>query len=181
MVESVIAGDSREWRICAADYFRDAPAGCDAKAFLRTSEAKLQELSVEMKDDLIVVKLVPATSAELPTGEGFLIVRLEKGEDFAYRQSQVLGRINVLPGIEHGDFDSRSEAQQCLEQAKKALADYTQGRSRVRSYTIGTRSLTFNSAQELMDLVKYWQQQVYLEECAKTGDDPRRMLTEFVP
>ena len=51
----------------------------------------------------------------------------------------------------------------------------------MRSYTIGTRSLTFNSAQELMDLVKYWQTQVYLEECARADVDPRRMLAEFVP
>ena len=179
MVESVIAGDSAEWMLRTADRFGCAPADAAVKAFLRIN-GSLTELAAERKDGLILIQLKPSVSEALQPGEAVLIVRLETagGE---YRRSEVIGKLLVKPGIEKGDFEHRSEAQICLEQAKKALADYTTGRSRVRSYTIGTRSLTFNSAQELMDLVKYWQTQVYLEECARADVDPRRMLAEFVP
>ena len=179
MVESVIAGDSAEWMLRTADRFGCAPEEATAKAFLRLN-GSLKELATERKDGLILIRLTPAVSGTLQPGEAVLIVRLETA-DGEFRRSEVIGKMLVKPGIENGDFEHRSEAQICLDQAKRALADYTSGRSRVRSYTIGTRSLTFNSAQELMDLVKYWQTQVYLEECARADVDPRRMLAEFVP
>lgn len=179
MVESVIAGDSAEWMLRTAERFQCAPAGAAAKAFLRINGG-LTKLAAERKDGLILIRLMPAVSETLQPGEAVLIVRLETA-DGEFRRSEVIGKMLVKSSIENGDFEHRSEAQICLEQAKKALADYTTGRSRVRSYTIGTRSLTFNSAQELMDLVKYWQTQVYLEECARADVDPRRMLAEFVP
>ena len=93
----------------------------------------------------------------------------------------VLETFRVLKKVADADFDHRTEAERCLAQAEKALMDYTSnGRSRYRSYTIGSRTLSFNSAQELMDLVAYWRNQVYLEKCAASGADPRKMLVEFV-
>ena len=116
MVESVIAGDSAEWMLRTAERFRCVPADAAVKAFLRIN-GSLTELAAERKDGLILIQLKPSVSEALQPGEAVLIVRLETagGE---YRRSEVIGKLLVKPGIEKGDFEHRTEAQICLDQAK---------------------------------------------------------------
>lgn len=157
----------------------EAPQDSKIEALLRTFEGSLVNLETVEANGFMVAALMANVSESLPTGTTFLIVRLT-ADDF-YRRTMVLETFRVLKTVSDTDFDHQSEAERCLAQAEKALIDYTSnGRSRYKSYTIGSRTLSFNSAQELMDLVAYWRNQVYLEKCAASGVDPRKMLVEFV-
>lgn len=173
-VRAVLNGVCR-WSVAMGE----APQNPKIEALLRTSEGSLVNLIVVDADGLVTVTLTADVSETLPMGTTYLIVRLT-ADDF-YRRTMVLETFRVLKKVADADFDHRTEAERCLAQAEKALMDYTSnGRSRYRSYTIGSRTLSFNSAQELMDLVAYWRNQVYLEKCAASGADPRKMLVEFV-
>lgn len=181
MVETLIVGDSASWSFRLADFpvFSGAPESAQLSAFLR-SGGKLVRLKAEEIDGRISASLDPKASAELTVGEAFLLLRFVSETD-QYQKSAVVKELQVVPAVDDESFDHRTEAQKCLAQAEAALADFTKGGGRVKSYTIGTRSTTFNSLQELTDLVEYWRKRVYLETCAQQGIDPRRMLVEFVP
>lgn len=179
--KDIVAGDSRVWKLNRQRLLAmgEAPQTRRSKRSCARLKASLVNLIVVDADGLVTVTLTADVSETLPMGTTYLIVRLT-ADDF-YRRTMVLETFRVLKKVADADFDHRTEAERCLAQAEKALMDYTSnGRSRYRSYTIGSRTLSFNSAQELMDLVAYWRNQVYLEKCAASGADPRKMLVEFV-
>lgn len=179
--KDIVAGDSRVWKLNRQRLLAmgEAPQNPKIEALLRTSEGSLVNLIVVDADGLVTVTLTADVSETLPMGTTYLIVRLTADE--FYRRTMVLETFRVLKKVADADFDHRTEAERCLAQAEKALMDYTtNGRSKYKSYTIGSRTLSFGSAQELMDLVAYWRNQVYLEKCAASGADPRKMLVEFV-
>lgn len=179
VTKNIVPGDSKIWRLDRRQIFEaaGAPADVAMTAYLRTVEGKLIELEIEDKDELVVM-LSPEESESLKAGRVSLILRLASSNFF--RQSVVVDSLQVLPKIEEQGFDNRTEAERCLEQAEKALADFMSGAPSVRSYTIGSRSTTYSSVKELTDLVEYWRKRVYLERCAAAGVDPRTMLVEFV-
>lgn len=179
--KDIVAGDSRVWKLNRQRLLAmgEAPQHPKIEALLRTSEGSLVSLTAADDNGFVTVTLAADVSETLPMGTTYLIVRLT-ADDF-YRRTMVLETFRVLKKVADVDFDHRTEAEQCLAQAEKALMDYTtNGRSKYKSYTIGSRTLSFGSAQELMDLVAYWRNQVYLEKCAASGADPRKMLVEFV-
>lgn len=179
--KDIVAGDSRIWKLNRQRLLAmgEAPQNSKIEALLRTAEGSLVNLTAADADGLVTVTLAADASETLPMGTTYLIVRLTA--DDLYRRTMVIETFRVLKKVADVDFDHRTEAERCLAQAEKALIDYTSnGRSRYRSYTIGSRTLSFNSAQELMDLVAYWRNQVYLEKCSASGVDPRKMLVEFV-
>lgn len=181
VTKDIVAGDSRIWKLNRQRLLAmgEAPQNPKIEALLRTAEGSLVNLTAADADGLVTVTLAADASETLPMGTTYLIVRLT-ADDF-YRRTMVIETFRVLKKVADADFDHRTEAERCLAQAEKALIDYTSnGRSRYRSYTIGSRTLSFNSAQELMDLVAYWRNQVYLEKCSASGVDPRKMLVEFV-
>lgn len=179
--KDIVAGDSRVWNLNRQRLLAmgEAPQNPKIEALLRTSEGSLLNLTAVDANGLVIVTLAADVSETLPMGTTYLIVRLTADE--FYRRTMVLETFRVLKKVADADFDHRTEAERCLAQAEKALMDYTtNGRSKYKSYTIGSRTLSFGSAQELMDLVAYWRNQVYLEKCAVSGADPRKMLVEFV-
>lgn len=179
--KDIVAGDSRVWNLNRQRLLAmgEAPQNPKIEALLRTSEGSLVTLTAVDANGLVIVTLAADVSETLPMGTTYLIVRLTADE--FYRRTMVLETFRVLKKVADADFDHRTEAERCLAQAEKALMDYTtNGRSKYKSYTIGSRTLSFGSAQELMDLVAYWRNQVYLEKCSASGVDPRKMLVEFV-
>lgn len=174
MVEALYVGDSKSWVLSIP---KNLPADVKFEALLRTGGSKVDALESQREGFRLRVTLTPELSNTLLAGVAVLMLRLT-GEN--YQKCEIVDRFQIIPGINADDFDPRSEAEKCLQQAEQALADYTNGKSRVKSYTIGTRSLTFNSAQELFDLVNYWRRQVYFERCQKSGVDPHKRMVKFV-
>lgn len=75
------------------------------------------------------------------------------------------GSVKVLPDPRAitAPFDTRSDAQIALEAARAALAAWT---PTTKSYTIGDRSYTFNSPDEILSVISFWQSEVKREENA---------------
>ena len=174
MVEAIYVGDSKYWVLSIP---KNIPDDAKFEALLRSGGSKVQTLTSKREGSKLKVNLDPEVSKDLLHGIAVLMLRVT-GQ--GYQKCEIVDRFEILPGIDVETFDCRTEAEKCLEQAEKALADYTSGRSRVKSYTIGTRSLTFNNAQELLDLVDYWRKQVYFERCHKYGVDPYKKVVKFV-
>lgn len=179
VVQKLVAGDSRVWSLDRAALLREAqaPDSATAEAFIRTVDGKLANLEVETESSELALNLSSEVSATLQPGTASLIVRLVDGE---YRRTMVVGTFQVSAGMEDADFEHRSDAEKCLEQAERALSDFTKGRATYKSYTIGTRSITVASVGELVELVNYWRNRVYVEKCESRGMDPRKLLVEFV-
>lgn len=179
MVERIIAGDSREWVVNVHEHFQCVHPDAEPTAFIRTAAGHLVKVPANRHNETVRIALSPEASEKLPAGESILLMQMTYGD--SYRKTVALRDFRVVSAMTDKGFDYRTEAQRCLAQARAALADYTKGGVRVKSYTIGTRNMTYNSAKELMDLVEYWEKQVYLECCRRRGVDPRRMHVEFVP
>ena len=173
MVEAIYAGDSKCWVLSIP---KNLPDDAKFEALLRSGGSKVQTLKSKREGSKLTVNLDPETSKALLPGIVVLMLRVTATD---FQKCEIVDRFTVLPGLDDEGFDCRTEAEKCLEQAEKALADYTNGRSKVKSYTIGTRSLTFNNAQELFDLVNYWRKQVYFERCRKYGVDPYKKVVKF--
>jgi len=84
------------------------------------------------------------------------------------------------PRAAAGPLDLRTEAEIALAAAKAALAAWT---PTSRSYTIGERSMTFSSTEEVVAIVKYWEREVAKErraaDLAKGLADPRRLYVRL--
>ncbi|WP_281523779.1 hypothetical protein [Turicimonas muris] len=186
MVRKIFQGDSCVWKVPYSSltnikFFSD---NCQKVFSLRVQAGDDEPVIVELKiiedsnSEAIEVLLTDELSQKLPIGHGVLIAKLNNGAGF--QLTEIVDEVDILSNPNSKSFNSRSFAQRNLEQAQNALAIYTSTNGRVKSYTIGTRSTTFNSIGELKKLVDYWKAQVYLEECSKQGIDPRTYLAEFV-
>lgn len=95
-------------------------------------------------------------------------------------ESQQDNRIELLPDptVLVAGYDSRSLAVKALEDAQTALANFSSTGGRVKSYSIAGRSMEFDTAEELVRLVKYWENEVRKENAAKAvaagRPDPRK-------
>jgi hypothetical protein len=54
-------------------------------------------------------------------------------------------------------IDARTVAQKALADCEAALASFKSSGGKVQSYTIGTRSTTFHSIQDILALRRFWQ------------------------
>lgn len=92
------------------------------------------------------------------------------------------GSLTVLPNLFVGSatdaLDARSQAQKAYDDAKTALASFQASNGRVKSYQIAGRAMEFASSEELVVLVKFWENEVTKEAAANakaTGrPNPRR-------
>lgn len=75
------------------------------------------------------------------------------------------GQLKVVQGLlgASAGADNRSQAESALAAAKAALAAWTPS---TKSYTIGGRSMTFNSAGEIIQVISHWENEVRRERDA---------------
>ena len=92
------------------------------------------------------------------------------------------GSLTLLPNprTASAPLDLRSAARIALEQAKAALAAWS---PTMRSYTIGSRSMTFSSTAEILPVISYWKIEVQREEraarLAAGLPDPRKTFVRL--
>lgn len=95
------------------------------------------------------------------------------------------GTLSVEPDLTlaAAGYDARTTAQKALSDAEAALASFKASGGRVRSYTIGGRSMTFETAAELVALANYWRVRVAAEKHAAAAaqglGDPSKLLVRF--
>lgn len=183
MVETFMSGDSYEWKIDSRygvkDLYKLLP-NTRVRAFIRSigSMETFEATNTAVEKGYIGVFIDSVLSEKLPPGKATLLLRFENGEGF--RKTLIACNFEILPKAEDLNFDPRTNAQKCLDQARAALSKYTASGGRVKRYTIGSRSLEYSSASELQKLVDYWLWEVHLEECRRAGRDPRKVLVEFI-
>lgn len=180
MVE-IIAGDSHSWRLLPTRFIHPKEISPSAKwtAFFQTdkNEEKPIELEVRQQKEFLIIVLSPENSESMSEKSGDVLLRIS-GQDF--RKTFFIENVSIVPLGKSSPASFKSKARLNLEAAQRALETYTSSNGHVRSYTIGTRSMTFNSPQELFDLIEYWKKQVFLEDCRARGIDPHTLLVEFV-
>lgn len=80
-------------------------------------------------------------------------------------------------------YDPRTTAEIALEDAQTALASFQSTGGRVKSYSIAGRSMEFDSAGDLVELVGYWKAEVMRERATKAkrggAPDPRRITVRM--
>ena len=118
-----------------------------------------------------------ATTAAWTAGEYSWASWVETG---AERYQVDAGTVTLLPNPALATvYDSRSQAEIALADAKTALASFQASGGRVRRYSIGGREMEFDNGGELLQLVSYWQIEVTREQAAKAVAkglaDPRRI------
>jgi hypothetical protein len=120
--------------------------------------------------------------------DGDVIVDDAAGESVtivaANRRSHTVltGAIKLLanPRTSSAPLDLRTDAEIALAAAKAAFASWS---STTRSYTIGNRSMTFNSKAEIVQTISYWEMEVQREKRAarlRAGlADPRKAFVRL--
>lgn len=179
MVRKVYVGDSASWLLKKPrdKFFSEIPSGAELKASIKTSNGSMVVIDCVEDGDSITCLLKPDVSKNLDDGRAILFLTSSSNGDF--KKTIVVETFDVV-SILSSSFDGLSMARKCYEQARQALATFTSTNGRVKSYTIGSRSTTYNSVKELVDLVNYWALQVKAEEEANSGRDPFKKLIEFV-
>jgi hypothetical protein len=88
------------------------------------------------------------------------------------------GNVSILinPALATEAQDFSTQAERALAAAEAALAAWT---PTMRSYTIGGRSITFNTAAEILPIISYWKTAVQREQRSKKLSqglaDPRKL------
>lgn len=91
------------------------------------------------------------------------------------------GELTVEPDLAAvgANYDGRTLAEIALAQAKVAFSTFSQSGGRVRSYTIGHRSMTFDNLQEVQAQVTFWKKEVAVEKSIAGGGRDRTLHLRF--
>lgn len=76
-------------------------------------------------------------------------------------------------------YDGRTQAEKALADCKTALAVFQASGGRIKSYTIGDRTMQFQDEDKLLQLVDFWQAQVIRERNAADCGKSRHIFVRF--
>lgn len=126
------------------------------------------------------IEVAAATTAEWDAGNYSWAAYVENGSGESH--SLLSGSMRLLPDprVSSAPLDLRSDAQRALEEAETALSSWT---PTTKSYTIGGRSMTFNSTAEIIPIISYWKNKVQRENRAAAMSaglpDPRKTFVRL--
>lgn len=91
------------------------------------------------------------------------------------------GELTVEPDLASvgANYDGRTQAEIALAQAKAAFANFSASGGRVRSYTIGHRSMTFDNLADIKTQVDFWKKEVAVEKSIARGGVDRIIHLRF--
>lgn len=176
--ESIVAGDSASWY--------DGPCSPLRQRFDSTTYALSYELrgpavltlAGTVQDDGWAFALAPAISASLPPGRYlWAAIATAPGQRVTLAQGMLI--VKPDPAALAAGHDPRSQAQRALDDAEAALATFSKSGGRVKGYSIGTRSMQFDSASEILAIIDYWRRQVEQERSGGKGFGGRTLRVRF--
>ena len=171
-------GDSASWIEHTDIRWRTMPKIVDVKAVLKVGD-NIARLETKLVPQGLDLTLKSDESLRLSPGKGYIVCSFLNSEQGFAKTLVLSDEIQVLPSVSDPAFDPRTDAEKALAQAKEALRKFTQSNGKVKSYTIGTRTLQFRDIDELRKLVEYWEFEVIAERAARHGTDPRVSLVRF--
>ena len=107
---------------------------------------------------------VAAATTALWTAGRYSAVAWVAGDEGTHTVSSEIVTIQANPRTATVPLDLRSDASRALEAAEAALAAWS---PTTKSYTIGGRSMTFNSPAYILPIINYWKIAVQREERAE--------------
>ena len=169
----IVAGDSAIFTVPEYGAFTAAAASC--VVLLRGPGSVDINATAEAKG--WSAEMTAEESAALEDGLYTLFYRYTLGDS---QKTVRVGNVMVDPDptLIMG-YDGRSQARKALDDAKAALADFMANGGKAKSYTIGTRSVTYRDISEIKDAIAYWRAIVRQEEIAELGYDPYLKYARF--
>lgn len=180
MIESIIAGDTLDFTVEVGDY----PA-CDGwtlkyrltPRFTSPVQAPIVLTAATNADGKRYdVQVGPATTAAYAAGY-YSVARWVEKAGARQTLSGLLGaelggpigqlKVFADPALTAQGFDSRSQARKAVDDLKAALATFHATRGRVKSYTIGNRSMEFETSEEILTMLNFWLRELAHEEAGE--------------
>jgi hypothetical protein len=178
------AGDSAAWKTALPDYPSTDGWSLIYRLIFPGSAVADIPATGGTGGDYTIALSATVTSA-WPAGPGTLVSRVDRGsgaglERLTLNQQAVV----ILPNLATANnFDGRSANVKALADARAALAQYmANGQMHVAEYEIAGRRMKFRSAQEIIDLIAYYEREVAKERAAAAlmqGIAPGRIYTRF--
>lgn len=127
--------------------------------------------------------LTTTQSATLTAGKYFWAAILSKtGERVTASTGGLTVNVDLVTQI--AGFDGRTQAEKALADAETALATFISSKGRIKKYTIGSRSMEFDTAGDILTQISYWKMKVANEHAdnnrANGLGDPRNLYVRFV-
>jgi hypothetical protein len=129
-----------------------------------------------------VTTLTPAQAASLAPGVYWWVALLVGATE---RITIASGEVTVSADLtqQSGIYDGRTLAEKALSDCETALATFRSTRGRTKKYTIGSRSMEFDTAADILIEISYWKTRVLNDRTAKdiaNGlGNPRKLYVRF--
>ena len=158
MLERLILGDTLDFTTTVDGYAASAGWVLKYRLIPRVSGTAI-DITCTASGDLHRAQVDATTTANWGAGVYAWHSWVEKGTE---KYSVASGEIKLLPNprTATAPFDLRTDAQVALDQAKAAFAAWT---PTTKSYSIGGRSMEFNSAADILPVIRYWESEVAKE------------------
>jgi hypothetical protein len=123
-------------------------------------------LTATTSDSSYLIQAGPNTTSAWAAGQYSWFSWVEKtGERHTLEGTQFSGELTIEPdpSTQVQGYDGRSQAQKAVDDLKTALATFTASNGRVKSYTIGDRSMTYDDRDQILRDLSYWEGQKAIE------------------
>ncbi len=178
LINDLVAGDSIDFTTTVDGY--PASAGWSLSYALR-GPSVINLTAAASGDDFHVQATAATTATWIPGRYNWVATCSLSGQ----RYTVASGVLTIEPDLvqQVAGYDGRSQAKQALDDAHAALAGFRASRGRIKKYTIGTRTMEFESIADILAEISYWKLRVANEDTASSLaaglGNPRRLQVRF--
>lgn len=179
IVNELIAGDTLDFTTSLDGY--PASAGWQLKYALRGTAGAIDLTASASGDDYHVQASASTTSAWAPGVYRYVATVTLSGQRYTVAE----GSLTVLPDLAQqvAGYDGRSLAEKALADAEAALANFRASGGRIKSYTIGARTMAFEDSAAILAVINFWKAKVLAEQTpnllAAGLGNPRKLHVRF--
>lgn len=184
-LQSHIAGDTLDFTVSVPEY--PATAGWTLKyrlipRFATPTQVPITLTATASGSDYLV-QASPATTAAWVNGKYAWSRWVEKSG--ARQTLDESGELEIRPDptTQVQGFDGRGQAAKAVDDLKAAFATFNSTSGRVKSYTIGSRQMEFETSAEIVQMMDFWRRELANEQTAanlaKGLGNPRRTYVRF--
>ena len=178
IVNELIAGDSLSFTVTVDDY--PATDGWVLTYSLR-GPSVINLVAAASGSSYQVQADTSTTATWLPGDYSWVSYVTKSGQRYTVDRGTLTIRPDLTQAV--AGYDGRSQAKKELDDAHAALAGFRASRGRIKKYTIGTRTMEFESIAEILAEISYWKMRVANEDTASSLaaglGNPRRLQVRF--
>lgn len=173
--DRITAGDTLEFQVVVSDFLASDGWTLVYRFAPQFSDPVFAAFAVNATNDGNATHTITRTAAQTatwPPGKYSWWRYVERTTTDYERQTltdlQSRGQLEVLqdPATAAQEFDNRTQAQKAVADLKEALATFRSTSGAVKSYTIGDRSVTFSTEDEIISRMSFWQSELADEDAA---------------